>query len=244
VAREYDFAVVSRSHPSNVLYGVPNRAELRKPFLSIVPNQLLLPNAPAAPIPGQLVVAQRVGSAIVIQRVVPLTELSGAGFWELEVAHKGVPLVAAFQLSQRRNLLLSIGVEALLLVAIVFLVVGARRMQRLGDQKIQFVAAVSHELRTPVSAIAMLSRNQADGLVSGAERVEQYGELIHQQSRRLNEIVEQTLQYAGIHSDPRRTVMNEVDLCSLISEGVEAWREELSRGGFAVETALIRWSAA
>jgi signal transduction histidine kinase len=102
-------------------------------------------------------------------------------------------------------------VEALLAAAIVFVMIGARRMQLAADQKMRFVAGISHELRTPVSAISMLSRNQADGLVAGADRVKQYGELIHQQSRRLSEMVEQTLQYAGVHSGLKRPERQQID---------------------------------
>jgi signal transduction histidine kinase len=181
---------------------------------------------------------QRMESTVIRNGPAHLNGLLGPGLWELEVAHKGLPLAAAFERTRQWNLLLSLGVESLLLAAIVFLVIAARRMQRLADQKMQFVAGVSHELRTPVSAIAMLGRNQADGLVTGAERVKQYGELIYQQSRRLNEMVEQTLQYAGIHSGLRRPVKNEIDLRRLIEEAVDARREELARDGFKVELAL------
>ena len=155
--------------------------------------------------------------------------------WELDIRHKGVPLAEAFERTRRRDLLLSIAVETLLGAAIVFLVIGVRRIQRLAEQKMEFVAAVSHELRAPVSAISMLSRNQADGLITGAEKVQQYGELMHQQSRRLSEMVEQTLQYAGIHSNLGRPAKTEIDLKRLIQEVVEARREELERRGFAVE---------
>src|SRR5260370_31961194 len=127
------------------------------------------------------------------------------------------------------------GGQVLLLVAISFLLIVARRMQRLAEQKMRFVAGVSHELRTPVSAIAMLSRNQADGLVVGAERVKQYGELIHEQSRRLNEMVEQKLQYAGIQSGLLRPAKDRIDLRRVIQEAVDAEREERARRGFEVE---------
>jgi two-component system, OmpR family, sensor histidine kinase SenX3 len=187
-------------------------------------------------------------NAIFVQRFESTTVLKGNGapsmnlftdgIWELDVAHRGVPLAVAFEQVRRRNLLLSLGVEALLLVAIVFLVLSVRRMQRLAEQKMQFVAAVSHELRTPVSAISMLSRNQADGLVAGADRVKQYGELIHQESRRLNEMVEQTLQYAGIHSGLRRRANVQVDLRALIHDAVEARRDDLVRRGFEIEVKL------
>ncbi len=230
--REYDFAVTGAS--GRALYGAPARADLRKPFFLL---PALLPGAP----PGQAPAAGE--GAVLIQRVETLGgkgpgRAHGPGTWQLEAARKEAPLAVAFERNRRRDLLLSLGVEALLLSAIAFLVIGARRMQRLADQKVRFVAGVSHELRTPVSAIAMLARNQADGMVAGPEKVKQYGELIHQQSRRLNEMVEQTLEYAGIHSGLRKPARDEVDPGNLIAEAVEARREELSRRGFEVEIAL------
>ncbi len=235
-AAEYDFAVVSHDRPDRAFYGGPLRADLRKQFFS-VPNPLALRGPSGVSPPG--------GQAVFVQRVETLTakgpadlaDFFGPGIWELEVAHKGVPLATAFERTARRELLLSLLVESLLVAAIVVLVLGARRMQRLADQKMRFVAGVSHELRTPVSAIGMLSRNQADGLVTGPERVKQYGELIHQQSRRLNEMVEQALQYAGIQSGLRRPAKDDVDVRRLIEESVAARREEMARAGIEVEIA-------
>ena len=236
-ANDYDFAVVSHRQPAKALYGSPSRADVRKPFFSVPPNRLAYfkSGLRAPPASGQAAVFIQRMETVITKTVPAPTDLFGPGIWDLQVAHKGVPLAAAFEQARQRNVLMSIGVEALLIAAIVFLVIASRRMQRLADQKMQFVAGVSHELRTPVSAIAMLSRNQADGLVTGADRVKQYGELIHQQTRRLNEMVEQTLQYAGIHSGLRRPARNEVDLGRLIQETVDARREELSRAGFEVE---------
>ena len=236
--KEYDFAVVSRNRPRDAFYGAPLRADLRKPFFSIVPGPPSVPKPPGAGAPHSDHIFVRHMEAVVTEGHTNVADVFGPGMWELEVAHKGVALAAAFEQTRRRDLLLSIGVELLLAAAIVILVIGARRTQRLADQKMQFVAGVSHELRTPVSAISLLSRNQADGLVTGAERVKQYGELIHQQSRRLNEMVEQTLQYAGIHSGLRRPAKDRLDLRRLIEEAVDARREELARGGFEVEMAL------
>ena len=238
-AQQYDFAVISRRSPHNVLYGTPLRADVQKPFFSISPLPArLTPLAAGSDKPPK--------DAVFVERLqVPdhdrlpgFLELFGPGLWQLEIAHKGLPLAAAFERTRQHDLLSGLAVELLLVAGIVFLMIGARRMQRLADQKMQFVAGVSHEFRTPVSAIAMLSRNQADGLVTGADKVKQYGELIHQQSRRLNDMVEQALQYAGIHSGLRRPARNEIDLGRLIQEAVDARREELARSAFVVEMAL------
>jgi two-component system sensor histidine kinase SenX3 len=233
--RDYDFTVVSRNRPSDAFYGKPTHADLRQPFFSLAPKPLKppLPDNPksksAVFFVRQITVNRGKGQ---------IADLLGPGIWELDVAHKNMPLAAAFEQQRRRDLLLSAGVELLLIAAIVFLVIGARRMQKLADRKMQFVAGVSHELRTPVSAIAMLSRNQADGLVTGAEKVKQYGELIHQQSRRLNEMVEQALQYAGIHSGLRRAPKDEINVRRVLEEAVNARREELARSGFEIVMAV------
>ncbi len=220
-AADYDFAAVSLNRPRIALFGTLTRADLRQPFFSVQPVDQTFSNArPATRAPTE-------ESSVI-----------SPGVWELDVARKGLPLAAAFERKRRLDLLASLAVETLLLGAIVFLVVAARRMQRLADHKMQFVAGVSHELRAPVSAIAMLSRSQADGMVTSPERVKQYGELIHRQCRRLNEMVEQTLNYAGIHSNPRRPAQREVDLRRLIEDALGDRREELARVGFQTEIAI------
>jgi two-component system, OmpR family, sensor histidine kinase SenX3 len=235
VAGEYDFAVVSRNPSHDALYGVLVRTDLRKPFFLLSPDDLGLSRShgPQPPVQAGLFVQQV--ETIVSQG---LAGLFGPGIWELDIAHKDLPLAAVFERRRRRTLGMGLGIDTVLVVAIVSLVVATQRLQRLANRKMQFVAGVSHELRTPVAAIAMLSRNQADGLVVGAERVKQYGELIHQQSQRLNEMVEQTLQYAGILSDLRTSAKSAVDLGRLIQEAIHARQEDLTNAGFQVELAL------
>ncbi|MGC4055911.1 MAG: histidine kinase dimerization/phospho-acceptor domain-containing protein [Paludibaculum sp.] len=237
-ASEYDFALVSLDKPELRLYGGVLNPDLRTPFPAA---ESILP-VPAPPfMSGGSRPRER--TSIVIQREDRvfsrnINPLRGTGLWELQIAHKDMPMSTAFERKRWQNLLVSLGVDLLLFAGVAFLVIASRRMHWLADQKMRFVAGVSHELRTPVSAIAMLSRNQADGLVAGPDKVKQYGELIHQQSRRLNEMVEQTLQLAGIHSGLRRPAKDEIDLRSLIEESVAVRRDELAREGFEAEVTL------
>ncbi len=235
--RDYDFAVVPRDNAQSAIYGAALTPDVRKNFFFLLgPTALPLPNGlPPRDARRSTTIFFQHEESIVDGQGSHFWSTLGPGAWELQVAHKGMPLAAAFEQTRRQNLLLSLGVEALVLVAVAFLVISARRVQQLAERKIRFVAGVSHELRTPVSAISMLSRNQADGLVTGADKVKQYGELIHQQSQRLNAMVEQTLEYAGIHSGLRRPAKNDIDLRGLIDEAVDARREELARGGFELQ---------
>ena len=225
--QEYDFAVVIPDRPQDPLYGARVRADGRKRFFSALST---LP-------PDRSLMVRDTADAF-MKGQPALTTAWSRGIWELQIAHKGTPLATALKQQSRRVLLFSLGLEVLLVGAIVFLAVGSRNMQSLADQKMRFVAGISHELRTPVATIALLSRNQADGLTAAPDRVKQYGELIHQQTRRLNDMIESTLQYAGLHSGLPRPVHEQIDMRNLVRQAVEERRAELERSGMEVEMAV------
>ena len=74
----------------------------------------------------------------------------------------------------------------------------------LAQQQMEFVAAVSHELRTPLAVIRSAAENLADGVVDDDAQVRKYGELVRGEGRRLTEMVEQILEFAGIQSGAAR----------------------------------------
>jgi signal transduction histidine kinase len=115
------------------------------------------------------------------------------------VQHQSGSLEAAVTGARRRNLAISFGVLLLLTVSIALLLDTSRRAQRLARQQMEFVAGVSHELRTPVAVIRSAAENLAHGVVGG-ERVKSYGQLLQTEAKRLGEMVERVLQYAGIES--------------------------------------------
>jgi signal transduction histidine kinase len=121
------------------------------------------------------------------------------GRWLLLVQHQSGSLETAVGVVRRRNLGISFGILLLLSVSIGLLTATARRAQRLAQQQMEFVAGVSHELRTPVAVIRSAAENLAQGVVGG-DRVKRYGETIGGEARRLGEMVERVLQYAGIDS--------------------------------------------
>jgi len=239
---DYDFAIVSRNREVGRIYGPEIAPDVSKPFFTVSlrnsPTVLKRPGNPPNS-SGKGIPIYKQEEFRTINRGAPgLLPQLGEGIWELQIAHRGVPLAAAFKREHRRDLLLGLAAELLLGTAIVLLVIGAHRMQQVAEQRMQFVAAISHELRTPVSSISMLSRNQADGLVAGADQVSQYGELIYQQSRRLSEMIEQTLQYAGIHSHLGTRMRTAVDVEAVIAAALAAQKEELAREQFHVELSV------
>jgi signal transduction histidine kinase len=123
-----------------------------------------------------------------------------SGRWRLLVQHQSGSLDAAVARARRQNLAISFGILLLLTVSVALLAATSRRAHRLARQQMEFVAGVSHELRTPVAVIRSAAENLAHGVVDTGDRVKRYGQLLETEARRLGEMVERVLQYAGIES--------------------------------------------
>src|SRR5207245_11253829 len=124
----------------------------------------------------------------------------GQGAWQVRLRHRSGSLEAIVTQSRRRNLAISLGVLGLLGTAFILVIAAAHRQRRLARQQMEFVAAVSHELRTPLAVICSAGENLADGVVAESQQVKRYGSLIGTEGRRIGDMVERVLQFAGISS--------------------------------------------
>ena len=75
-----------------------------------------------------------------------------------------------------------------------------------------FVATVSHELRTPLTVIRSAAQNLSAGVVHEPAQARRYGDLIESEGRRLTDMVEQVLEYAGLAGNRRLTAARPVDV--------------------------------
>jgi signal transduction histidine kinase len=122
------------------------------------------------------------------------------GRWRLLVQHASGSLETAVASLRWRNLGLSFGMLLLLSVSVALLAAASRRAHRLAEQQMEFVAGVTHELRTPVAVIRSAAENLSHGVVGNSDRVKRYGNVIESEARRLGEMIESVLQYAGLES--------------------------------------------
>ena len=156
------------------------------------------------------------------------------GAWEVRLLHRNGSLDAIVAQSRRRNLGISLGVLGLLTASFVLVIVAAERQRRLARQQMEFVAAVSHELRTPLAVICSAGENLADGVVADAPQVKRYGSLIEAEGRRLGDMVERVMAFAGITSGaPIRSHAN-VDVARLIAEAVDGVQRDARDRGVAI----------
>jgi signal transduction histidine kinase len=156
------------------------------------------------------------------------------GAWQVRVRHRAGSLDAIVAASRRRNLAIGLGVLALLAASFVLVIAAAQRQHRLARQQMEFVAAVSHELRTPLAVICSAGENLADGVVSEPAQVQRYGSLIGTEGRRLGDMVERVLQFAGISSGTTMRADANVDVAAVITDAVAAIAAEAGDRAVAV----------
>ncbi|HZT29998.1 MAG TPA: HAMP domain-containing sensor histidine kinase [Bryobacteraceae bacterium] len=224
---EYQVEIVGRHAPRRVIYasaaGLPadfvGQADILRDLLDTRPERGPRPG-PGPPPPGFAPPPPREGEA------------SG---WQLAVRHRLGSLETVVAQTRRRNLAVSFAILLLLGAGMVMLAISTRRAQHLARQQMQFVAGVSHELRTPLAVICSAGDNLADGLVAGESQVRRYGAVVRDQGRRLAEMVEDTLGFAGIQAGRMHFEFQRVEARTLIEQAMADCRPDLAASGCEVE---------
>ncbi len=147
--------------------------------------------------------------------------------WRVDVRHRAGSLEAVVASTRRTNLLVSSSVLLLLAASMALLFVSSGRARRLAAQQMEFVAGVSHELRTPLTVIRSAAENLADGVVGEPAQVQQYGALIATEGRRLTEMVEQVMEFAGFDIG-RQLDLRPVHVSDIVGAAVNASQPLLS----------------
>jgi signal transduction histidine kinase len=160
---------------------------------------------------------------------------SAGGRWKLILNHQAGSLDQAVAALLLKNLLISFGILLLLAISMLLMVIATRRVQRLAQQKMEFVAAISHELRTPLAVICSAGENLADGVVPDLQRARQYGKVIHNEGRRLAEMVDQALEFAGAQSGRKLVAPRPIAVRDLFDRAMLACRPQLRDSGFVIE---------
>jgi signal transduction histidine kinase len=153
------------------------------------------------------------------------------GAWEVRLRRREGSLESIVARSRRRNLAISLGVLGLLAASILLFLASAERQRRMARQQMEFVAAVSHELRTPLAVICSAGENLADGVVAEGPQVKRYGVLIETEGRRLGDMVERVMEFAGISAGTAMRARAPVDPAKVVDEAAEAVRHDADDRG-------------
>ncbi|HEX7829553.1 MAG TPA: HAMP domain-containing sensor histidine kinase [Thermoanaerobaculia bacterium] len=127
----------------------------------------------------------------------------------------------------RNNMMWSGGVFVVLLGALGLAGGAVARQARLSQMKSDFVSNVSHELRTPLSSIRVFGEYMRLGRVTNQEKVQQYGEYIEAEGRRLTQLINNILDFSKIESAEKKYRFCEIDVTELVEHTVSAFEVPL-----------------
>ncbi len=147
--------------------------------------------------------------------------------WRVVAMYRSGTMTEVVNGLRLRNLAVSFGILLLMGVSIGMLMRSTRRANELAQQQMEFVAGVTHELRTPLAVIQSASQNLADGVAASPAQTKRYGGVIHDQSKRLGNMVEQVLRFAGLSSQ-HSLQRGPVEVAPLVDEALMDCQVELA----------------
>ena len=127
----------------------------------------------------------------------------------------------------RNNSMWTGGAFFILLGAIGLAMHAVARQMRVSQMKSDFVSNVSHELRTPLSSIRVFGEYMRLGRVTKAEKIQEYGEYIEAESRRLTQLINNILDFSKIESAEKKYRFCETDVAELVEQTVSAFEVPL-----------------
>ena len=112
-------------------------------------------------------------------------------------------------------------------------VTAIRRLERMRSE---FVASVSHELKTPIAAVKGFAETLLGGAGGDPETQRAFLKIIHDESDRLNRLVNDILELSKIESRRAPLVFSPVELAPFVAETVELLAKEAERKNIRIET--------
>jgi signal transduction histidine kinase len=233
---------IFRSSPAGTLVGTGDAAiGLFNLRLDLIDDFSLGARA-AIPFGGRVVSAGR-APALFTAAVMPpvsgafISDFNGS-LWRLSLQHRLGSLESAVTAVRRRNLAVGFGTLLLLAASMTLIIISTQRARRLAQQQLEFVAGVSHELRTPVSVVCMASANLSDGMIRDEEQVKSYGVMIHREGRRLAEMIEQILAFAGTESIRRPYLLQPVAVADVMTRALAAAQTMMPEKGVEMSSEI------
>jgi len=132
------------------------------------------------------------------------------------------------------NVALSAVLAAVLMGGVIMALRAADRAVRLSEMKSDFVSNVSHELRTPLASIRVFAELLRLGRVQSQEKVQEYGEFIEGESRRLSRLIDNILDFSRIESGRKDYRFVTADLREVVAATVKSFDAHLRHNGFKV----------
>ena len=155
--------------------------------------------------------------------------------WRFYMSFTQSPVYSAYNASLIKNLIV-LGVAVLFLGgALIFMFVTAQRERNLAALQANFLANVTHELKTPLAVMQAAGENISDGRVTEADRLQQYGTHIYNESIRLRRMIEKLLDVARVDAGQVILKPAPISIYDLLSKYIAENRDYIEGKGFEIK---------
>jgi signal transduction histidine kinase len=138
----------------------------------------------------------------------------------------------------RRNFITNLSFSTLTALALIGGVVmalrTASRAMKLSQMKADFVSNVSHELRTPLASIRVFGEFLKLGRVKEPDKIQEYGEYIETESRRLTQLINNILDFSKIESGQKTYHFEQTAVECVVADTLKTFEVVLEQNGFTV----------
>jgi two-component system phosphate regulon sensor histidine kinase PhoR len=116
--------------------------------------------------------------------------------YSLGIQAKGTTLQQLVDERTRTNVMLLVGLDIILIVAVILVFRNLKKEVDLAQNKADFVSNVSHEIRTPLALISMFAETLEMNRVPTEEKRKEYYSIISKETQRLTGIVNKILSFS------------------------------------------------
>jgi signal transduction histidine kinase len=159
--------------------------------------------------------------------VVPDTPLSGNHRWQVEVAAANDKTLEDAVSGANRTLLIGGGAALVLIIGLGLTVRAERAAAELAELRSDFVSTVTHELKTPIATIRAAAETLSGGRLKGADMLQEYGQIVVVEAKRLTRLIENLLAYSRITDVADVYSFERQDLGELIEEVHQEFQAQL-----------------
>lgn len=117
------------------------------------------------------------------------------------------------------------------IAALVAVWLGGWSLIDLSERRIRFVSAVTHELRTPLTSLRLYLDMLTTGMVKDEEQKQQYLTTLSHESNRLNQLIENVLDFAKLEKRAGTAVIAPTPVAEIVESIRESWMERLAADG-------------
>lgn len=153
----------------------------------------------------------------------------------LGIRTQGPSLHQVVQERTTTNLFLLLGLDIILIVALVLAFRSVKKEVQLAQNKADFVSNVSHEIRTPLALISMFAETLEMGRLQSEEKKREYYTIISKETQRLTGIVNKILNFSQTEAGKKNLHVERVDLSKELKGMLGTYDFHLKSKGFNYE---------